>query len=79
MTGPVEEVDDGLHLAVEVQYAAAGIPHFWRLELDPLVLVVHRLTGAAYEEVGRFEDEVRVDEPVPLDFRLADLVDEPAR
>lgn len=57
------------------QYAAAGIPYFWRLELDPLVLVVHRLAGRAYEEVGRFEDEVRLDEPVAVRFRLARLLD----
>ena len=79
-----------VHLAVEVmspgsvstdrvskpaQYAAAGIPHLWRLELDPLVLVVHRLAGTAYDEVGRFEDEVSVVEPVEVRFRLASLLD----
>ena len=57
------------------QYAAAGIPHFWRLELDPLLLVVHRLAGDAYEVVGRFDDEVVLDEPVPVSFRLASLLD----
>lgn len=79
-----------VHLAVEVmspgslsadqvtkpaQYAAAGIAHFWRLELDPLVLVVHRLVGGAYALVGRFDDEVRLDEPVAVRFRLASLLD----
>ena len=78
-----------VHLAVEVmspgsvstdrvakpaQYAAAGIRHFWRLELDPLVLVVHRLAGEAYEVVGRYGDEVALAEPVPISFRLADLI-----
>jgi Uma2 family endonuclease len=57
------------------QYAAAGIPHFWRLELDPLVLVVHRLVGTAYDEVGRFEDEVHLVEPVEVRFRLGSLLD----
>ncbi len=79
-----------VHLAVEVmspgsvstdrvakpaQYAAAGISHFWRLELDPLVLVVHRLAGQSYEVVGRYEDEVALDEPVPVAFRLGTLLD----
>jgi hypothetical protein len=57
-----------------VQYAAANIPHFWRLEVDPLVLVVHRLAGSAYEVVGHYDDEVELDEPVPVAFRLAELL-----
>ena len=79
-----------VHLAVEVmspgsvstdrltkpaQYAAAGIPYFWRLELDPLVLVVHRLAGDAYDAGRRFEDEVRLDERVPVAFQLATLLE----
>ena len=79
-----------VHLAVEImspgsvstdrvakpaQYAAAGIGHFWRLELDPLLLVVHRLAGDAYEVVGRLTDEVVLDVPVPVAFRLAALLD----
>lgn len=86
--GRIEPQD--VHLAVEImspssvstdrvakpaQYADAGIPHFWRLELDPLVLVVHRLVGDSYEVSGRYEDEVRLDEPVPVAFRLATLLD----
>ena len=57
------------------QYAAAGIPHFWRLELDPMLLVVHRLVGDAYEVVGLFSDEVQLDEPLPVAFRLSTLLD----
>jgi Uma2 family endonuclease len=57
------------------QYADAGIPHFWRLELDPLLLVVHRLAGDAYEVAGRLTDDVRLDEPVPVAFRLATLLE----
>ena len=57
------------------QYAAAGIPHFWRLELDPLLLVVHRLAGEAYEVVGRYDDEVALEEPLTVAFRLATLLD----
>ena len=57
------------------QYAAAGIPHFWRLELDPLLLVVHRLAGAAYEADGSYDDEVALEQPLPVAFRLASLLD----
>ena len=79
-----------VHLAVEItspgsvstdrvakpaQYAAAGIPHFWRLELDPLVLVVHRLAGTSYDVVGRFDGAVRLQEPLPVSFRVPALLD----
>jgi Uma2 family endonuclease len=56
------------------QYAGAGIPHYWRLELDPAVLVVHRLEGEAYREVARFTDQVVVDEPVEVRFSLPELL-----
>ena len=86
--GPITPAD--VHLVVEImslgsvstdrvaepaQYAAAGITHFWRLELDPLLLVVHRLAGSAYEVVGQLTDEVVLDAPVPVAFRLATLLD----
>lgn len=54
-------------------YAAAGIPHFWRLELDPLLLVTHELDGDAYR-VQAFDDAVSVEHPVGVRFRLADLL-----
>jgi Uma2 family endonuclease len=62
-------------VAKPAQYAAAGIPHFWRLELDPLVLVVHRMAADAYEVVGSYGDAVELDEPGPVAFRLADLLE----
>ncbi len=55
-------------------YAASGIRHFWRIEPDPMVLFVYALDGEVYRETGRFTDEVVIDEPVPVRFRLADLV-----
>jgi Uma2 family endonuclease len=56
------------------QYAAAGIPHFWRVEPAEPLLWTYRLAGDIYRETNRFDDEVVVDEPVPLRFRLADLL-----
>jgi Uma2 family endonuclease len=56
------------------QYAAAGIPHFWRFEPPEQVLWTYQLDGDVYRETGRFDDEVVVDEPVALRFRLADLL-----
>lgn len=61
-------------VAKPAQYAAAGIPHFWRLELDPLLLVVHRLLEASYEVTGRYDDEVVLTEPVEVSFRMATLL-----
>jgi Uma2 family endonuclease len=55
------------------QFAAAGIPHFWRFEPADGVLCTYRLDGDVYRETGRFDDEVVVEEPLPLRFRLADL------
>lgn len=57
------------------QYAAGGIPHLWRVELTPLELVTHELRGDVYVETGRFTGEVDVARPVPLQFRLPDLLD----
>jgi Uma2 family endonuclease len=62
-------------LAKPAQYAQAGIPSFWRLELDPLVLVVHALDGDVYRETGRFTEDVVVEEPVRLRFRVPGLID----
>ena len=45
------------------QYAAAGIPHFWRVEPVARVLVTHGLDGVVYRESGRYTDEVVVEEP----------------
>ena len=56
------------------QYAAAGLAHYWRLELRDPVLVTHTLDGEVYRETGRFTGDVVVDEPVALAFGLARLL-----
>ena len=61
-------------IAKPAQYASAGIPHFWRYEPTAQVLVTHELADDVYRETARFTDEVRVEAPVPLRFRLADLL-----
>ena len=62
-------------VAKPAQYAAAGIPHFWRFERAPRVLVIHALDGDVYRETGRYDDRVDVALPVPLSFALTDLYD----
>ena len=63
-------------VAKPAQYAAAGIPHYWRIEQDPLELVAHTLDGDVYREVGRFSDEVVLAAPFELRFRLSELVED---
>lgn len=55
-------------------YAGAGIPHYWRIELDEPVLITYRLDGAVYREAGRFTNAVSVTGPVAVRFSLVDLV-----
>ena len=61
-------------VAKPAQYAAGGIPHLWRVELQPLELVTHELRDGAYRETGRHTGAVDVARPVPLRFRLPDLL-----
>jgi len=61
-------------IAKPSQYASAGIPHFWRYEPSTQELMTYALVGDVYRETGRFTDEVAVEVPVPLRFRLADLL-----
>ena len=56
------------------EYAAAGVPHFWRVELEAPVVVTHTLDGAVYRETGRFSGVVELAEPAPLRVRVADLL-----
>lgn len=53
-------------VAKPAQYAAAGIPHFWRIEPDPPVLIRHVLADGGYREVGRGAGRVDVEEPVAV-------------
>jgi len=59
-------------------YAAAGIPSYWRLELDPLHLVAYRLDAGTgeYIEVARVEAGQRfvAVEPFPVEFDPAELL-----
>jgi Uma2 family endonuclease len=61
-------------LVKPAQFAAAGIPHYWRIEPGEPVLITHQLEENVYRETGRYVDEVVIDEPVPLRFHLAELM-----
>lgn len=58
-------------------YAAAGIPFFWRVEIDGGIAVhAHKLNPAsvAYEEVGVFTTDLVVTEPWPITLSLTKLL-----
>lgn len=86
-----EQAPDAFALVVEVaspstrtidrdvkaaRYAKAGIPGYWRVEVDPVVTVVaYTLQGGAYVELGTWAEgeTVTVDEPFPIRFDPATL------
>jgi Uma2 family endonuclease len=56
-------------------YAEAGIPHYWRIELEPeLVVVRYHLKQGTYVEVAR-GPRIEVIEPFPFAADLVDLID----
>lgn len=60
------------------QYAAAGIPAYWRVETDPgLTLTVYTLREGAevYTEIGHWAENetAAISEPFVVSFTLADL------
>jgi Uma2 family endonuclease len=56
-------------------YAAAGIPAYWRVELDGPAIVVHMLEDGVYREVGtvRSGENTVVDVPFRVELRPAEL------
>ncbi len=49
------------------EYADAGIPHYWLIELDdPITLTAYTLVGDDYEIVARTSDTVALTEPAPI-------------
>lgn len=57
-------------------YAEAGIPFYWRIETDPVVIIhAYRLDSVAHVYVpsGSFDNTVAIDEPWLMSFAIADL------
>ncbi|MFH8616562.1 Uma2 family endonuclease [Streptomyces sp. NPDC017979] len=61
------------------KYAAAGIPHFWLVEMEPRSEqpVVHTFTrdadSGAYVSTGVFRDRLKLAEPFEIDIDLTEL------
>ncbi|MBP2330037.1 Uma2 family endonuclease [Kibdelosporangium banguiense] len=58
-----------------VEYAAAGIPHYWVIDLDPpLSLTAYHLAGdLGYQEAPAVTQSFSTSEPFPLDIDLTAL------
>jgi len=58
------------------QYAAAGVPHYWRVETDPLHLHVYDLHEGVYVEAGSWSsgDRAVVCSPFPFELDIAMLL-----
>lgn len=56
-----------------IEYAQAGVAHYWRVEIDPEILVVtHDLVDGSYQQTGVLRGSHEVTEPFGL------IVDVPA-
>ncbi|MCZ9340862.1 Uma2 family endonuclease [Streptomyces sp. TRM76130] len=60
-----------------LKYARAGIPHYWRVENEKGLAVVHAFelepTTGAYTSVGIFRERMKVAAPFPLDLDLTGI------
>ncbi|MCA2213844.1 Uma2 family endonuclease [Jidongwangia harbinensis] len=54
-------------------YAAAGIPHFWRIEQNPLHLFAYDLVDGRYELVADSADELVLTAPFEIKLPIADI------
>jgi len=60
-----------------LEYAKAGIPHFWRVEPSGDVPVIHTYTldpgQRVYRKTGEFTGTVKVESPFPVEIDLTDV------
>ena len=54
-------------------YAAAGIPHFWRIEQDPLHIFAYDLVGSQYRLVADSETELVLSKPFEIKLPIRDI------
>jgi Uma2 family endonuclease len=56
-----------------VIYAAAGIPHYWRIEQDPVHVFAYDLVGGSYELVADSAEELVLAAPFEIRLPIADI------
>jgi Uma2 family endonuclease len=54
-------------------YAAAGIPHFWRIEQDPVHVFAYDLVDGAYVRVADSDAELVLQRPFEIRLPIADI------
>jgi Uma2 family endonuclease len=54
-------------------YAAAGIPHFWRIEQNPVHVFAYDLVGDRYEPAGHSDSELVLTKPFEIRLPIADI------
>lgn len=54
-------------------YADAGIPHYWRIEQNPVHVYAYDLVDGRYELVADSADELVVDKPFDIRLRVQDI------
>ncbi|MFI5889442.1 Uma2 family endonuclease [Actinoplanes sp. NPDC051513] len=55
------------------EYAAAGIPHFWRIEQDPVRVHAYDLVDGRYELVADSETELVVSAPFEIKLPIREI------
>jgi hypothetical protein len=56
------------------EYAAAGIPFYWRVEQKPLrIYAYQRSEAGVYELVAESADVLELNEPFPIKLSIADI------
>jgi Uma2 family endonuclease len=71
---PGSVTDD--RIAKPAQYAAAGIPFYWRLETDPVRLTAYELSTDGYAQIGTWGsgETARIAQPFPVEIDMAALL-----
>ncbi|MFI7541175.1 Uma2 family endonuclease [Actinoplanes sp. NPDC049599] len=56
-----------------VEYAAAGVTHYWRIEQDPLHVFAYDLVGSEYQLVADSTDELVLSAPFEIRLAISDI------
>lgn len=54
-------------------YAAAGVPHYWRIEQNPVHVYAYDLVDGRYELVADAAEELIVEKPFDIRLRVRDV------
>lgn len=55
------------------EYAAAGIPHYWRIEQNPVHVFAHDLVDGTYQLAADSADELVLTAPFPIRLPISDI------